>query len=97
MSVIITGNADPREAQAYVEYLEEKYNRKLEKLDINIDGEFVDLDYTFSHVPFERIRRITGYLVGAMDSWNDAKRAEESDRVKHTLGEGAIGALEKIS
>ncbi len=97
MSVIITGNADPREAQAYVDYLQEKYNRKLEKLDINIDGEFVDLDYTFSKVPFERIRRITGYLVGAMDSWNDAKRAEESDRVKHSLGEGAIGTLEKIS
>lgn len=34
-------------------------------------------------VPFERIRRITGYLVGAMDKWNDAKKAEERDRVKH--------------
>ena len=36
-------------------------------------------------VGFERIRRITGYLVGTMDKWNDAKRAEESDRVKHSL------------
>ena len=34
-------------------------------------------------VPFERIRRITGYLVGTLDRFNDAKRAEESDRVKH--------------
>ncbi len=34
---------------------------------------------------FERIRRITGYLVGTMDKWNDAKRAEEGDRVKHGL------------
>lgn len=34
-------------------------------------------------VAFERIRRITGYLVGAMDKWNNAKRAEEHDRVKH--------------
>lgn len=33
--------------------------------------------------PFERIRRITGYLVGTMDRWNDAKKAEEADRVKH--------------
>ncbi|ADO60021.1 anaerobic ribonucleoside triphosphate reductase [Paenibacillus polymyxa] len=32
----------------------------------------------------ERIRRITGYLVGTMDKWNSAKRAEESDRVKHS-------------
>ena len=33
---------------------------------------------------FERIRRITGYLVGTMDKWNDSKAAEEADRVKHT-------------
>lgn len=32
---------------------------------------------------FERIRRITGYLVGTIDRWNNAKRAEERDRVKH--------------
>ncbi|MBQ9348054.1 MAG: hypothetical protein IJT94_12080 [Oscillibacter sp.] len=37
-------------------------------------------------VGFERIRRITGYLVGTMEKWNNAKRAEESDRVKHGLG-----------
>ncbi len=36
-------------------------------------------------VGFERIRRITGYLVGTMDRWNNAKRAEEHDRVKHGL------------
>ncbi|WP_438447828.1 anaerobic ribonucleoside triphosphate reductase [Gorillibacterium sp. sgz5001074] len=34
-------------------------------------------------VPFERIRRITGYLVGTLDRFNDAKKAEERDRVKH--------------
>lgn len=34
---------------------------------------------------FERIRRITGYLVGTLDRFNDAKRAEERDRVKHGL------------
>ena len=39
-----------------------------------------------SGVPFERIRRITGYLVGTMDRWNNAKRAEERDRVKHDKG-----------
>lgn len=36
-------------------------------------------------VPFERIRRITGYLVGALDRFNNAKRAEERDRVKHSV------------
>ena len=35
--------------------------------------------------PFERIRRITGYLVGTLDRFNNAKRAEERDRVKHGL------------
>jgi anaerobic ribonucleoside-triphosphate reductase len=34
-------------------------------------------------VKFQRIRRITGYLVGSLDRFNDAKRAEEHDRVKH--------------
>ena len=37
-------------------------------------------------VKFQRIRRITGYLVGTLEKWNDAKKAEEKDRVKHSLG-----------
>lgn len=37
-------------------------------------------------VKFERVRRITGYLVGTLDRFNNAKRAEESQRVKHGLG-----------
>ena len=93
MSVTITGNADPREAQAYVEYLENKFNMKVSKLDINIDGEFADLSYELEHVPFERIRRITGYLVGTMDHWNDAKSAEERDRVKHSLGNSEMESI----
>lgn len=36
-------------------------------------------------VGFERIRRITGYLVGTLDRFNNAKRAEEHDRVKHDI------------
>ena len=36
-------------------------------------------------VKFERIRRITGYLVGTVDRFNDGKRAEVEDRVKHSL------------
>ena len=36
-------------------------------------------------VSFQRIRRITGYLVGTMEQWNNAKRAEERDRVKHSM------------
>ena len=36
-------------------------------------------------VKFQRIRRITGYLVGTLDRFNNAKRAEERDRVKHGI------------
>ncbi len=36
-------------------------------------------------VGFERIRRITGYLVGTLDRFNNGKRAEEADRVKHSM------------
>jgi len=36
-------------------------------------------------VKFERIRRITGYLVGSTERFNNGKRAEERDRVKHSI------------
>ena len=39
--------------------------------------------YVGAGVKFERIRRITGYLVGTLDRFNNAKRAEEHDRVRH--------------
>lgn len=42
-------------------------------------------------VKFERIRRITGYLVGSMERWNNAKKAEEKDRVKHGMKDGGVG------
>lgn len=40
-------------------------------------------------IGFERIRRITGYLVGTLERFNNGKRAEEKDRVKHST-EGLI-------
>lgn len=85
MNIEISGNIGQEEANAYIDYLQSKYNRKLEKLDVKVDGEYVELDYKFAPVKIERIRRITGYLVGAMDNWNDAKTAEERDRVKHEV------------
>ena len=39
--------------------------------------------YVGEGIKFERVRRITGYLVGTLDRFNNAKRAEEADRVKH--------------
>ena len=48
------------------------------------DGQ-IDLEMHIPGARFDRIRRITGYLVGTLDRFNDAKRAEENDRVKHSI------------
>lgn len=81
------GEITEKEKMAYVRRAKEQYpDRELARLDIKLDGDFVDLHYQFQPVNFERIRRITGYLVGTMDRWNNGKRAEESDRVKHDTG-----------
>lgn len=72
------------EIARYVARGREKYGSKLKGIDIKVDGDFVELTYDIGRVPFQRIRRITGYLVGTMDRWNDAKTAEEADRTKHS-------------
>lgn len=83
---VTNGELSKDEINAYVNYVESKnVGKKLEYLNINVDGDYVDLEYKFDVVPFERIRRITGYLVGTTDRWNNAKRAEEKDRVKHDV------------
>lgn len=77
---------DETEAGAYIEHYRERFGDELAALDIKIDGDYADVTYTLkSAAPFERIRRITGYLVGTLDRFNDAKRAEESERVKHEV------------
>ena len=48
-------------------------NSAVTGLALLVDGEDVDIRYELAPVPFDRIRRITGYLVGTMDRWNDAK------------------------
>ena len=47
---------------------------------------FFDANGNFNNINFDRIRRITGYLVGTLDKFNDGKKAEEHDRVKHQIG-----------
>lgn len=46
---------------------------------------FNDHAHYFNGEKFERLRRITGYLVGTLDRWNDGKKAEEAVRVKHSV------------
>lgn len=91
-TVTVTGgNISQQEQDAYVRYVKDKYpGRKFASIDIRLDGDFVDLSWQLEPEPFERIRRITGYLVGTTDRFNDAKRAEEKDRVKHGLIPGKM-------
>ena len=87
-TVTVTGgNISQQEQDAYVRYVKDKYpGRKFASIDIRLDGDFVDLSWQLEPEPFERIRRITGYLVGTLDRFNDAQRAEVEDRVKHGIG-----------
>ncbi|MBR3137898.1 hypothetical protein IKG41_00940 [Candidatus Saccharibacteria bacterium] len=50
----------------------------------------------FEEGKFERLRRITGYLVGTLDRWNDAKKAEEAARVKHSVN-SAVDDAERLA
>ena len=77
------------ELLAYVQRGREKYGRALISVELKSDGEYVDVCYHTKKVPFDRIRRISGYLVGSLDKWNNGKRAEERDRVKHRVEDNA--------
>ena len=83
---IITDLNDMTDKEA-IRYLLEAADRAdgaIVKLVINgsEDG-MLDVSYECKKIKFERIRRITGYLVGTLDKWNNAKQAEEHERVKH--------------
>lgn len=68
-----------------------------EKADEKTAKEYFDAhaEY-FDEGKFERLRRITGYLVGTLDRWNDAKKAEEHARVKHSVN-SAIDDAERLA
>ena len=80
------GELSREETEAYIRRAREKFGKEPTGIDITVDGDYVELTYDFDPVPFHRIRRITGYLVGSLERFNDAKRSEEQDRVKHQAG-----------
>lgn len=91
------GTLSQKEIDAYVMQIKEANPDKEFKIfEFTVDGEYVDVNYTYDMVPFERIRRITGYLVGTLDRFNNAKRAEVEDRVKHGISECSC-SLEEIA
>ena len=75
------------EQQAYVEEMRRRHPDKIfTEMTLTIEGDEIRVDYTYEPVPFERIRRITGYLVGTLDRFNNAKRREVDDRVLRLFG-----------
>ena len=93
---VIGGTLPQQEIDIYVENLKKAHPDKyIKTVDFTLDGEYIDVKYTYDVVPFERIRRITGYLVGTVDRFNNGKRAEVEDRVTHSLAVDC--ALEEIA
>lgn len=83
--VSVDGEMDDIEIAQYVKRGKEKFGSRMRGLFIRPDGDEMELTYDVPSRPFTRIRRITGYLVGDLSRFNDGKRAEERDRVKHSI------------
>lgn len=80
------GYIPEEEAMAYVDRARELHGTKVKEIVVKIDPndpDMVDIEYIWDGEKFHRLRRITGYLVGNLSRWNNGKRAEERDRVKH--------------
>ena len=76
------------EIDAYKKYVQEKYpDEIIDEIILEFEGEDVKIETHKHSIPFNRIRRITGYLVGSLERFNNGKRAEEHDRVKHGITE----------
>ena len=89
-NVYVYGNIDnltKEEIKAYIKEVEREKNSEVIELNLYADEEsgYIGRSAKVKPIPFDRIRRITGYLVGTLDRFNDAKRSEEQDRVKHSL------------
>lgn len=82
---IINENNLPQEfIESEIEELERQNNRKIQKIEFVDQGDGnCEEKVEWEQVGFQRIRRITGYLVGDLSRFNNAKRAEVDDRVKH--------------
>lgn len=91
--IVSVKNADistipQEEIDAYKKYVQEKYpDEIIDEIILEFDGDDVKIETHKHSIPFNRIRRITGYLVGSLDRFNNGKRAEEHDRVKHGITE----------
>ena len=86
MTIHNPNNIPEEIVQAAIAMMEQEEGRRVVEISIRRTENPDEYGITpvFERVPFQRIRRITGYLVGDLGRFNDAKRAEVMDRVKHT-------------
>ena len=76
MTVNVTGGTlSKHEIDVYTtQIINANPDKYIKHFDFTVDGEYVDVKYDYESVPFERIRRITGYLVGTVDRFNSEAR-----------------------
>lgn len=77
------------EKRGYIDYARKKYpDEEIDEIIIEFDNEgYAKLEIHKHSKPFVRLRRITGYLTTTLDRWNNGKKAEEKDRVKHGISD----------
>lgn len=85
IEIVNPNNLPEEEIKNYIDYGKNKYaDKTIKRMTVTLaDNDEVDLKFEFADIPFDRIRRITGYLVGTLDRFNNGKRAEVGDRVPH--------------
>lgn len=87
MTIHNPDNISEEIVQAAIAMMEQEEGRRVVELSIRRtdNPDKYGITPVFEKVPFQRIRRITGYLVGDLGRFDDAKRAEVEDRVKHGM------------
>lgn len=86
ITVVYPEGMEEEHIKYYVDtVLERNKDKAIQSIELSVDGEFIDAKWSTNPVDFQRIRRITGYLVGTLERFNDAKKAEENQRVKHNI------------
>ncbi len=87
VTVTVHGEISNEELTIYLNMYQATRKEKMVRAVVSVTAFDIGIEgYSDNGVQFERIRRITGYLTGTTDGWNDAKRSEEKDRVKHGMG-----------
>ena len=84
MKVIVNGALSEAEQDAYVKYITAKYPAGvIEKLVLDVQGEYVDIQYTLHR--YRNLRKMGGCCIGEPADWNPAKQAELRDTLPNRI------------